>query len=79
MGKGHVDIIRDEDEKKEYVATVENKHGQELGKIYYNSKWKKFIFDIEGTYFDSSCLSAIASRLTWLDIGKKDGTLKETL
>lgn len=79
MPKEFVEIIRDEDEKQEYVADVENKSRQNLGKIYYKSNWRKFVFEVEGVTFDTKCLSEIANHLNWLDICKKDGTLKEQI
>jgi len=74
----YVDIIRDKDEKDELVFDVVNKKDEVLGRIYYHSKWRKFVFDCESAFFDDECLNVISSYLTWLTLTKKRGLLKES-
>jgi len=80
MTRKYVKFERDKDETKEFVADIEHKKtGENLGRIYFNSEWKKFVADFGDVYFDGVCLDEIAEYLKWLDICKKDGTLKENI
>ena len=76
MGKAHkyVTFERDKDEPHEFVYTVYNKKGQDLGKIFFRSKWNRHIFEAyEGTFFDWECMKQISEFLHELDNKKKEG------
>ena len=73
----YVKFIQDKDETEELVFDVENKSGERLGKIYYYSKWRKFIFDSESCFYDSDCLEEIGAYVLWLTETKKKGFLRE--
>lgn len=46
---------------------IYNKKGEELGNIYYEPAWKKWVFEIQGFIFDFDCLLAITSELFKLE------------
>lgn len=75
--KSYVNFIQDKDETQELVFDVENKSGEHLGRIYYYSKWRKFIFASDSCFYDSDCMNQIGSYLLWLTDTKKRGFLKE--
>ena len=46
------------------VYDVLNHKDEELGKVYFNSDWNKWVFaPIYDSYFDAECLSRIVQRL----------------
>jgi hypothetical protein len=55
---------KDADETEELVEDIiSEKTGDELGKIYYNPDWKKWVADFGSSYFDAECLSRIVRHL----------------
>lgn len=77
--KSFVKFVREEKEPFEYVAEVQNKYDDDLGNIYHHTEWRKFVFEVGGTYLDSSCLREIANQLDLLTTAKRQGILKEEL
>lgn len=50
---------------------VENRRGLLLGKISYNVKWRRFIYEPEiGTYYSSGCGIPLFEFIKKLDIGE---------
>ena len=81
MMKGYVKFNRVISERKEYVYDVVDKNGDELGRIYYWDKWKKYIFEpIGSTCYDRECLSQISGFLFHLDYQKEyDDEMKKPI
>ena len=54
-----LDIDNSSDSDKVY--DIINKNREELGKVYYYSRWRKYVFEpIADTFYDSKCLLEIS-------------------
>jgi len=66
--KQYVKFVKDESETGELVQDIiHRKTGENLGRIYFNKKWKKYIVDFGDIYFDGACLDEISKQLHELD------------
>ncbi|MFX1588572.1 MAG: hypothetical protein ACFFC1_10480 [Promethearchaeota archaeon] len=58
---------RDLGEKEPVYHVINKRFGENLGTIYYDSKWRKFVFDTYDSYYDALCLEQVVEFLKALD------------